>query len=232
MAKYYFICEPGESVQYPEGTDDHTHFKEAGARAIAKLTVDGMKNISELSGSIKSDLTFEDIKGHWAEDIIGKMSALEFVQGTDSEHFSPDADVTRAEFLSMAMKTANIAGRGYNKETNYSDIGEEDWFRFIVQGAKEKELIDPSMTPDNKFSPDAKITRAEMASILVRVYNEKAITDVYAKKSVEDDFEYAKSWGFINGRQNPDGTVDYSENDKAARAEAAAVIMRMYDKIK
>lgn len=233
VSRYYFICEPGESVQYPDGTDDHTHFKEPGARAIAKLVAEGMKNIDSLSANVSLESkTFSDVKNHWAEDIINKMSAAEIVKGNEKGEFEPDKTVTRAEFLSMAMRTADIAGRGYKAETNYSDVGEEDWFRFDTQGAIEKELIASEMTADNKFSPDNAITRSEMASVLVRVSNEKKAIDGYSKKSVKDDFEYAKELGFINGRMNPDGKIDFCEDETATRAEAAAVLMRLYDNLK
>lgn len=231
VSKYYFICEPGESVQYPDGTDDHTHFKEPGARAIAKLVAEGMKTGLSEYVDLESK-TFSDVKNHWAEDIINKMSAAEVVKGNEKGEFLPDRSITRAEFLSMAMRAANVAGRGYNKETNYADAGEEDWFRFDVQGAKEKELIPAEMISDNKFSPDKAITRGEMASILVRVYNEKKAIEGYSKKSAKDDFGYAKSLGFINGRMGADGSIDFCENESATRAEAAAVLMRMYENLR
>lgn len=233
VSKYYFICEPGESVQYPDGTDDHTHFKEPGARAIAKLVAEGMKNTAGLSeyADLESK-KFSDVKDHWAEDIISKMSEAEIVKGNEKGEFLPDKSVTRAEFLSMAMRAASVAGRGYNKETNYADTGEEDWFRFDVQGAIEKELIPAEMVSENKFSPDKAITREEMASILVRVYNEKKVVEGYSKKSVKDDFEYAKSLGFINGRMDADGRIDFCEKETATRAEAAAVLMRMYENLR
>lgn len=231
VSRYYFICEPGESVQYPDGTDDHTHFKEPGARAIAKLVAEGMKDTGKLREYVDPESkTFSDVKDHWAEDVINKMSAAEIIKGNEKGEFLPDKSITRAEFLSMAMRAAGVAGRGYNKETNYSDIGEEDWFRFDVQGAKEKELISSEIISDGKFSPDKAITRAEMASVLVRAYNEKKAIDGYSKKSVKDDFEYAKTLGFINGRMNG-GSIDFCENETATRAEAAAVLMRMYDKL-
>jgi len=235
VSKYYFICEKGESVQYPDGTDDHTHFKEAGARAIAKLVAEGMQSIDSFKDAVAlKPVEFTDTDKSWAKDIIARLHEMEIVNGTEgvkSSQFAPENTVTRAEFLAMAMRCANVAGRGYNKDTTYSDIGGEDWFRFNVQGAVEKELIAKEMIKDNKFSPNSDITRKEMASILVRVYNEKKKTEGYTKSDIDNDFEFSKSLGFINGRGRPDGSVDFCENEKATRAEAAAVIMRLYEKL-
>ncbi|MCH5185322.1 MAG: S-layer homology domain-containing protein, partial [Oscillospiraceae bacterium] len=191
VSRYYFICEPGESVQYPEGTDDHTHFKEPGARAIAKLVAEGMKNANIMAESVISGpQVFKDTRNHWAEDIINKMRDLEFVKGTGENEFSPDGTVTRAEFLSMSMKAADVPGRGYDKEKNYSDVSDGNVFRFQIQGAREKNIIAEEMIENNKFSPDKAITRGEMASMLVRIYNLKHSIGGYVEKSEADDFEY------------------------------------------
>lgn len=44
--KIFLWLQPGEHPNYPEGIEDNTHFCEAGATEIAKLVVEGIKELS------------------------------------------------------------------------------------------------------------------------------------------------------------------------------------------
>lgn len=196
VKKFYFINEKNESVKYPDGTDDHTHFKEAGARQIAMLVADGIYNtIPELSGSVfagDNKRVFADVAGHWAEDDINALSDTCIVNGRTQSEFDPESDVSRAEFIAMAMRAYSINGLAYrpigtaaaavekaaaevkddDKEQAqpladiYDDITAESWYRFYIQGAQDKGIIPEFMIKDNKLSPDTAITREEAAAII------------------------------------------------------------------
>ncbi|MCM8568426.1 rhamnogalacturonan acetylesterase [Gramella jeungdoensis] len=46
VSKNYFMnLPPGKYEAYPEGQDDNTHFQPAGAKAVAQLVFDGMKDL-------------------------------------------------------------------------------------------------------------------------------------------------------------------------------------------
>ena len=142
----YFVCEPLESKQYPEGTDDHTHLKEKGARLIAKLIVEAIpKAVPELAPYIKGGEVFTDIAGHWAEDEIISMQESGLVKGIGDGKFAPDVSVTRAEFLKMAMEAAGIPSHAY-REGECLDAAIDDWYCFYLQSALDKGLIAPEMT--------------------------------------------------------------------------------------
>ncbi|MGN1116348.1 MAG: S-layer homology domain-containing protein, partial [Candidatus Ornithomonoglobus sp.] len=191
----YFICEPLESKAYPTGTDDHTHLKAAGAEAIARMIADEVAdNIDNLCMYIKQPVSFTDISGHWAEQTINDMQAAGYVTGVDSDKFEPDREVTRAEFLKMAMKAAGIAGHAY-REGECLDAANDDWYCYYLQGALDKDLIPEAMINNCKkeaatktlaeatetaeavtidinvytgiFNGNAAITREEMAAIAI-----------------------------------------------------------------
>ncbi|MCX7714627.1 MAG: rhamnogalacturonan acetylesterase, partial [Clostridia bacterium] len=92
---YYFICEKGESVKYPEGTDDRTHFKKAGADAISKLVVKGVRSSIPALVSYTYDpddmpaKDFSDMTGHWAKDTVAYMSKTGIVEGISDTEFAP-----------------------------------------------------------------------------------------------------------------------------------------------
>lgn len=194
----YFICEPFESAAYPEGTDDHTHLKEKGARRLALMLAESVKeNIEGLSEYVVLEKEFDDIAGHWAEDRI-KASADDLnLEGRAEGVFEPDGTVTRAELLKMAMDGLGVNGHAY-REGECLDAPSDGWYRFYLQGALDKGLLPCDMldgctgtevqtrtvteaTEDSeaaeaeltvygggKFEADTPITRAETAAV---VYN-------------------------------------------------------------
>ena len=142
----YFICEPLESVAYPEGTDDHTHLKEKGARLIAGLIAEAIpEQVPELIKYLKGGEVFTDIGGHWAENTIKSAQYSGIVSGIGNGLFAPDANVTRAEFLKMAMEAAGIPGHAY-REGECFDAAQDDWYCYYLQGALDKGLIPQTMT--------------------------------------------------------------------------------------
>ncbi len=117
VRKLYFINDINESVKYPGGTDDHTHFKEAGARQIAMLVAEGVsEKLPELADSAfagENKRVFADIEGHWAAEYVNKLSDTCIVNGRTQSEFDPEGQVTRAEFVAMAMRAYSITGKAY-----------------------------------------------------------------------------------------------------------------------
>lgn len=143
----YFVCEPLESKAYPTGTNDTTHMKEKGAVRVAGLIADALHEcVPELAEYLKADETFTDIDGHWAEMEIKALADKGMVNGDGKGHFNPEGEVTRAEFLKMAMDTAGIAGHAYRDLSDYG-VSESDWYCYYLQGAMDKGLIPVEMFP-------------------------------------------------------------------------------------
>ncbi|MBQ3426864.1 MAG: S-layer homology domain-containing protein [Clostridia bacterium] len=137
----YLICEPYESSYYYSGTDDHTHFKEKGAKFVAELIISEFSEcVPELVKYVKQKEELTDIYGHWAEKDI--LSAWEngLVGGVGDGRFAPDALVTRGEFLKMAMNAAGIPAHGYRKG-ECLEVTADDWCCHYLQGALDKGLI-------------------------------------------------------------------------------------------
>lgn len=142
----YMICEPLESIQKPSGKSDLSHFKEKGARFVTKLISNAIPEcVPELAKYLKQTETFTDISGHWAEEniIIAQKGGL--ISVSDNGKFVPDSDVTRADFLEMAMNAAGIPGHGY-REGECLEATDRDWYCFILQSALDKGLIPVEMT--------------------------------------------------------------------------------------
>ena len=193
----YFICEPLESKAYPTGTDDHTHLKAKGARAIAKMIVDKIPEaVPELAQYIKPQESFLDIENHWANADITSLCGNGVVSGDGKGHFMPDKSVTRAEFLKMAMEASDIVPHAY-RENEALGVSNDEWYCYYVQGAADKGLIPYQMLEncdgktetvkvlaeatedkeeqtatvytygDNAKFVDREITREEMAAVMM-----------------------------------------------------------------
>ncbi|MNN77885.1 Rhamnogalacturonan acetylesterase RhgT [compost metagenome] len=42
---FFLWLKPGENPNYPEGVEDNTHFSEYGAKEMARLVADGIKEL-------------------------------------------------------------------------------------------------------------------------------------------------------------------------------------------
>lgn len=176
---------------------------------------------------------FSDTAGHWAEDTVGILKADGAISGVDDEHFEPDRNITRAEFLTLLMKQFDLEAGTYGNI--YSDVGAGDWYAPIIQNAYEMGLISPLLTPDGKFRPREAITR-EDACVMAdsyAVYNgyemKKAAADfadsadisAYAKASVDGAYRR----GIVSGM--PDGS--FCPGAGLTRGEAAQILLNVIE---
>ncbi|MBR0366399.1 MAG: S-layer homology domain-containing protein [Clostridia bacterium] len=142
----YLICEPLESVENPQGVRDLSHFKEKGARLVTKMIADAIPiYVPELAKYLRGEERFTDIYGHMYEAEINRALADKLIRVGSDGKFSPDAEITRAEFLKLAMDAAQIPGHGYRKR-ECLEAPEDAWYRFYLQGALDKGLIPVDMT--------------------------------------------------------------------------------------
>lgn len=179
-------------------------------------------------------LVFKDLKGHWAKDDIEFMADLEIVSGVDESSFKPDANITRAEFTKLVVKTMGLSEAAY--ENTYYDVTSDDWFAGFVQTAKNEGYVTGF---DGLFRPDDFITREEIAKIIVSAYYKKT------KKTLEvggamyfNDIPEMSAWaydyiaaatkeGFVNGVTE----LRFAPRQNATRAQAVVMLKRLYDKL-
>ncbi len=181
--------------------------------------------------SIKLDVRFVDIEGHWGRDYIVNLAEQGIIKGKTDLTFEPDANITRAEFLTLAL---NLAGIKTTRYSSFSDIPMSAWFAATIGTANKMGLIDPNMVKNDYFYPDQNITREEMTSIIVKLYesqkeaisagdinqfSDSATFSDWTKESIGK----AAALGVVTG--NPDGSFNAVGN--ATRAEAAVIFSRL-----
>mgnify|MGYP000835378538 FL=1 len=83
--------------------------------------------LSSMTAVSASAAEFNDIKGHWAEDVINELADRDIIHGVSDTEFYPDGTVTRAEFLKMALGTVGIADVPY-RSGECLDVTASDWY--------------------------------------------------------------------------------------------------------
>ena len=134
---------------------------------------------------------FPDVTGHWAVNDIAFMVEKGLFKGTSATQFSPNADMTRAMFVSVLarMDGADLSKVG---PSNFKDVDPKQWYATSVAWAAENGVV--SGTSATTFNPNGVITRQDMASILLRYAEKnkielKKIKDVtFADENAIDDY--------------------------------------------
>ena len=105
----------------------------------------------------------------WYAKAVNTLASLGKVYGVGDHKFLPDQAITRAEFVTMAMRFAE-----YPSHTPHSfpDVKPEDWFYAPVMGAAAYGWI--TGCPDGSFAPNLLVTRGEAAAIVNRMLNRQA----------------------------------------------------------
>lgn len=180
----------------------------------------------EETASSVTELT--DISSHWAKDYINALAALGVVSGYEDNTYRPDAGVTRAEFVKMAVSLFGIDAAG---NADFSDVKESDWFYGYVSKAVGAEIVNGT---ENGFMPHSGITRQDAAVIIYRLgdrlkltkdggtaFNDSALISDYASEAVS----VLSASGIISG---DDG--NFRPQGSITRAETAAILWRAFEK--
>ena len=183
---------------------------------------------------------YKDVPGveNWAHLGIDFVLKSGLFYGTSDTTFSPDDTMTRAMLVTVLYRL-----EGQPKVTSknpFADIASGTWYTDAVVWAAENEIVNG--VGDNKFSPDSKITREQMAAILYRYSTFKGLTLAEGKFTAEYPDEkdisayaltamrWANAEGLINGTEQS-GTTYLAPQGHATRAQVAAILMRYVQNI-
>ena len=192
--------------------------------------------VSALAAGTKdtaADSPFTDVKpGDWCYDAVLYAKANGFFSGTSETTFSPNGTMTRGMFVTVLGRMAGIDPAKYGGDTGFTDVPEGMYYAPYVKWAAQYGIT--GGTGDGRFSPDALITRQQMAALFVRYFEKFGIrlTGGTQYTTVPADLDavapYAreavvKLWqaGLLNGN----GTR-FDPTGNASRAQAAALCQR------
>ncbi|KRE73906.1 hypothetical protein ASL11_06200 [Paenibacillus sp. Soil750] len=102
-------------------------------------------------------LEFSDAVDHWGKTAVNDMGSRMVVDGTGNGLFSPDREITRAEFTAIIVRGLGL--KLENGATPFSDVKPADWYSSAVNTAYSYRLI--SGLEDGTFRPNDTITREQ-----------------------------------------------------------------------
>ncbi|RJX38984.1 hypothetical protein D3P09_15880 [Paenibacillus pinisoli] len=222
----YYYNEGSKEWEYVGGSVDSAKYL-----VTAALEHLGQYAVLEYSKS------FTDVPSiHWAARTLEVLAAKHIINGTSDTHFTPNGLTTRAEFTSLLVRALGLTKAA--STVPFDDVQAGQWYAKEVAIAYEAGLL--SGVSETKFDPNARITREQMAVLLVRAYEYKnsAIAATGQETAGLEDGSGISSWavdgvnkaiaaGLLQGKGN--GIFDPASD--ASRAQTAQAILNMFNKL-
>ena len=149
---------------YPDGTfkpDDAMSRYEA-----VMLFYTLAANADKADYSMETERFADADAGEWYAGAVGFYAAAGFISGYPDGTFKGDNPITRAEFVAIAARF-KYNGLNSNGSMTFADVDETHWAYGPIKSAYNDGWI--YGYPDNTFSPESFITRAEAVAIINRM---------------------------------------------------------------
>ena len=173
----------------------------------------------------------------WYYDEVDRAVTLGIFNGTDLYRFEPDACLTRAMFVTTLYRTMKLKDvrADMDNPQNFFDVPPGEWYTDAAAWASANGIV--IGYEDGTFRPDCYISREEMCVILDRLM--KLLGENTDGTAIRfDDEDSISDWamesvlrmsacGLIEGQ----GNQLFAPQATTTRAEAAAVLLRLYDLI-
>ena len=168
---------------------------------------------------------YTDVDGHWARTEICEATERGWMNGMSDTAFEPEGTMTRAMLVTILYRASGAKAEG---ESTFVDVEKNIWYADAVAWAQQENIVNG--VGDDRFAPDAPITREEFATILWRYAGEQegaTLPEAFVDREsvsawAQDAMRWAVAAGIIHGtdgnRLDPQGT--------ATRAQAAAMLCR------
>ena len=179
--------------------------------------------------------TFDDLGSvEWARKPIEVLTSKGILEGTSENEYTPESDITRADFLCFLIRTLGVDAKF---DENFDDISRDAYYYKEIGIAQKLGITNG--TGNNKFNPNANITRQDMMVLTNRALEKHKGLNATGDKTLLDRFidkgeiaEYASESlttlvkeGIISGSGNKLNPLQ-----QTTRAEAAVFLFRIYNK--
>lgn len=184
-------------------------------------------NVTE-SNDIKKGLTFKDVsKDFWAFDYIANLYEKDIISGVDKEHFEPNRNVTKEEFVKLLVDGFKINNNS-NLGIPFAEIPKDYWANEYINQAYTSKIV--FGLPDGSFGLGQNVTRQDVAVMVYRtliskgykfekhenlLFDDNADIDSYALDAIYS----LKDTGILSGSNNR-----YRPKDFVSRAEVTKII--------
>ncbi len=181
-------------------------------------------------------VNFSDVAASaWYSQAVSFVAARGITTGTGNGNFSPEAKLTRAQFLVMVMKAYGIKA-DENPKDNFADAGNTYYTGYL---AAAKRLGITGGVGDNKYAPETEVTRQEMFTLLYNILkrmNQLPEGNTGKELSAYTDSDTIASWAkeamtlFVNTETISGSGGKLSPTDTTNRAQMAQVLYKLLSK--
>jgi uncharacterized repeat protein (TIGR02543 family) len=193
------------------------------------VTSDGLiVSVSGGSASFKiidNTKRFDDVEtSDWFNDAVMYAASREIMNGTSSNQFSPDVNMTRGMLAQVLYNYENKPDT--DAENIFNDVGDTAWYADAVTWAADKGVV--TGYGDGVFAPEQNITREQLATMLWRYAGKPAAAEQTVSFSDLDQVSsYASeaiAWATSNGILNGKGNNILDPKGYATRAQVAQML--------
>lgn len=215
----------------------------------ATLNYSGYSGEGGSSGGTASQITIEDsetpltgartprfedvLSDHWAFTFVEYLAELGFINGKTKTLYYPGDSITRAEFVTILARMSGESITG--GATPFTDVDSAAYYANPVAWAYANGIVNG--TSDTTFTPDAKISRQDIAAMIARYVDNRGFS--FGKVNAAADFkdsadiaDYAaeavssmQQANILNGYENG----SFLPRGNTTRAEAAKMLALVHN---
>ena len=250
-AVYERVCPNGCGYKETKTDATNTPGKHSYKEVITTATVDQtgkVENVCSVCGDtvlvklLPRTTAFEDVKsGEWYVTYINKAVAYGLIKGYDDNTVRPNANITRAEAVTIIARVAGVKTSKYSTN-EFKDVAKGAWYNGAIAWAEQNKIVSGRSDGQPQqilviIHPNGNINRQELCTILVRYANYAGIklNKNVAKSAFADDAsiaKYAKDAVYacqraelVSGRPGN----KFAPTGYATRAEVAKILVSFMD---
>lgn len=169
---------------------------------------------------------FGDVpQNSWFADAFKYVSENKLMNGTSTTAFAPNENMSRAMLATVLYR---MSGETAEADSSFRDVSSSAYYAAAVNWASSEGIVNG--TGANAFSPNASITREQLAAMLYRYAGEPSVSaDLSAYTDTVDISPYASKaveWCVAKGILSGESATRLAPQDTATRAECAAMLQR------
>ncbi len=112
-------------------------------------------------------VAFRDLDSvEWARPAIGALAARDILNGTGHELYSPELPVKRGDFVKLLAGALELSAPGQQQTADFADVEAGSYYYSSIKLARQLGIAEGG--PDNRFLPEAAITRQDVMALMDR----------------------------------------------------------------
>ena len=169
---------------------------------------------------------FQDVgQNDWFASAVRYVTGKSLMNGESTTAFAPNENMSRAMLATVLYR---MSGETAEADSSFRDVSSSAYYAAAVNWASSEGIVNG--TGANAFSPNASITREQLAAMLYRYAGEPSVSaDLSAYTDTVDISPYASKaveWCVAKGILSGKSATRLAPQDTATRAECAAMLQR------